>query len=130
MTFYHVDNLEHLRTICQRERMSMKQRRDYHLARCIPFPAVLEFAGFPRLRNQQCFAHKGTTGTSLSFYPRERDGCWIFHCNNPECGITGDVIEFWFQVVEKARLQPASWCLPQACADLLARPASWVTAPT
>ena len=29
--------------------------------------------------------------------------------------------EFWFQVVQQARLQPASWCVPQACADLLAR---------
>jgi hypothetical protein len=44
-----------------------------------------------------------------------------FHCNNPECGITGDQTEFWFQVVERARLQPAGWCLPQARADLWAR---------
>ena len=94
--------------------------RDFHLTWQIPFPALLDFAGFPRHRNQQWFNHKGTTGTSLSFFIK-RNGNWTFHCNNPECGITGDQTEFWFQLVEKARLQPAGWCLPQACADLLAR---------
>jgi hypothetical protein len=89
MTFYHANNRERLREICKRERMPKHQSRDFHLARQIPFPAILDFAGFPRLRNQQCFSHKGDTGTSLSFYPRDKDGRWIFHCNNPECGDHG-----------------------------------------
>jgi hypothetical protein len=121
--FYHSDNRERLRAICRRERMSMKQCRDFQLAQQIPFPAILKFIGLPLHRNQKCFAHEGTTGkgTSLSFYPHKDNGHWMFHCNRPECGITGDQSEFWFQVVQRARLQPAGWCLPQACADLLAR---------
>jgi hypothetical protein len=120
--FYHADNLERLRVICKRERMRKDQSSNFHLAWQIPFPALLQFAGFPRLRNQQCWAHKGGTGASLSFLEhRDKDGRWIFDCNNPACGITGDQSEFWHQVVERARLQAAGWCLPQACADLLAR---------
>ena len=121
--FYHANNREHLRDICKRERMSKHESREFErVRRLVPFPALLEFAGFPKLRNQLCFAHQGTTGrgTSLSFF-EHRDGHPYFCCNKPECGIEGDVVDFWYEVVQRARLQPASWSRQQACADLLAR---------
>jgi hypothetical protein len=120
MTIYH-PKPEHLIAIGKRG-FSKNQSRDFKLLqRLIPFPAVLDFAGFPKLRNQQCFAHKGGTGTSLSFFPHKDNGHRILHCNGPACGIGGDVVQFWFQLIRQIRLQPASWCLPQAAGDLLAR---------
>jgi hypothetical protein len=122
LEFYH-PNLKHLRKICQTDQFARsKECRDFELVRqTIPFPALLEFAGFPKLRNQQCFAHKGSTGTSLSFFQHHQTGQWMFCCNNAECGVLGDQTEFWFQVVQRARRQPADWSLPKAAGDLLAR---------
>jgi len=120
MTFYH-PNLVHLQQICARE-FSSDQSRDFRLVRrLISFPALLDFAGFPLLRNQQSFNHKGDTGTSLSFFRHKDDGHWMFCCNNPQCGIRGDVIEFWYQLVVHIRLPSKDWSLPQAAGDLLAR---------
>ena len=123
--FYHADNLAHLRRICAYSRFAKNGSRDFKAVRQIPFPALLTGTGFPRLRNQQCFAHKRRhSGTSLSFFPHQDDGHWIFHCNNPQCvlhGVNGDQGEFWYRVVERAGLAPYGWSRPRAVADLLAR---------
>ena len=86
------------------------------------FPHCCNSRDFLGLGISNAGAHKGGTGTSLSFLEhRDKDGRWIFDCNNPACGITGEQSEFWHQVVERARLQAGGRRLPQACADLLAR---------
>jgi len=118
--FYH-PNRAHLQQICARK-FSADQSRDFGLVRrLVSFPALLAFAGFPLLRNQQCFNHKGDTGTSLSFFRHKDDNRWMFCCNNPQCGIGGDVIDFWYRLVVHIRLPSKDWSLPRAAGDLLAR---------
>jgi hypothetical protein len=126
---YHADNLARLQQVCAAgcERGFAKESsRDWQLVRQIPFPALLAFAGLPKLRNQQCFAHERRNhGISLSFFPyRDDDEHWIFCCNNPACdlhGIYGDQAEFWYQMVRRAGLAPSGWSRLRATGDLLAR---------
>ena len=118
-SFYH-PNPKHLRNIYKRG-ISKNESRDFkEIREVISFPALLQFAGMPKLRNQQCFAHKGDTGSSLSFYQRQ-NGEWMFYCNNAECGIKGDVIQFWFELLKHAGLYRADWSLPRAAGDLIER---------
>jgi hypothetical protein len=85
-------------------------------------PALLAFAGMPLQSKQQCFAHKGSTGSSLSIYRHRSTGRWMFCCNaKGECGIEGDVVELWYRLVLQSGLAPVSWTRSRAANDLLRR---------
>ena len=45
----------------------------------------------------------------------------MFYCNNAECGIRGDVVEFWYQLLKQAGLYRADWSLLRAAGDLIER---------
>ena len=45
----------------------------------------------------------------------------MFYCNNPECGVKGDVIQFWFELLKPAGLYRADWSLLRAAGDLIER---------
>jgi hypothetical protein len=116
--FFH-PNPKHLRAIT---RGFQGRTDDFALVRrAVPMPALLKFTGYPLASHQYCFRHKGKTGRALSIYRHESGGFWMFYCNNPECGITGDVVEFWFRVVQLAGRAPALWDRNYAAGDLLAR---------
>ena len=112
----------HFQAICEGG-FSKTTTENYELIRrLVPIPALLAFAGLPRQAKQQCFAHKGSTGNSLSFFRHKETDDWIFCCNSKgECGIQGDVTELWFQMVWRSGFAPLQWSKSRAANDLLRR---------
>jgi hypothetical protein len=118
LNFYH-PNPEHFAEICRRFFRDVSY--NYPLARRkVSIPALLNYTGYPLAENQFCFRHKGHGRALWSFV--NEDGDWFFKCLDAGCGLKGDVIEMWYQMVSLSGSAPHHcWDKSCACGDLLAR---------
>ena len=86
----------------------------------VSIPALFNYTGYPLVENQFCFQHQGH-GRALWSFVNAR-GEWFFKCMDAQCGLKGDVVEMWYQMVRLSGLAPhQSWDKACACGDLLAR---------
>jgi hypothetical protein len=72
------------------------RRRSLRLERIHFFQHFLEFAGLPKLRNQQCFAPKIQLAPRYPFSARKRRTVDVL-LQQSECGVKGDVT-IWFEL--------------------------------
>jgi hypothetical protein len=102
----------------ERRPVSQASSRDFALARkLVPILALLRHAGYPPSRNGFCPFHGGNGGRAFSVF-RHRLGHDYFVCHG--CGVQGDVVDLWFDIVGRSPFAPPWWSRPHACGDLLA----------